>query len=241
VSEDQKKPLTKSAIAKAIGCSPAVLSRGRFKLMPKFYDLEEFKLWDLQTRQRGSPKFEMSTELTARAGSARPADGPADGPETHRSNVVEVDWRRFETSRENHLDVTLARAENISNMAYALLDKAIERNDISASFGAIKNWSAALREECEVRDRLLELQKSTREVIALDEVKHVVGLVVQELVGEIESALSRGAVKANPESPDMALEAYQKEFDAAKMKVQESLSRIESELSDEENEVSECG
>jgi hypothetical protein len=237
VSEDQKKPLTKSAIARAIGCSPAVLSRGRFKNMPKFYSLDEFKLWDLETRERGTPKFEMTDELKARAGSGR-GDGEVI---VHQGNVIEVDWRKFETTRENHLDVTLARAENISNMAYALLDKAIERNDIASTFGAIKNWSSALREECEVRDRLLEQQKASREVIGLDEVKHVHGMVIQELVGEIESALIRGAIKANPDAPDVALRAYQAEFDDLKMRIQESMGRIESELTDElESEVMEC-
>ena len=113
---------------------------------------------------------------------------------------------------------------------------------MTAAFGAIKNWSNALREECEVRDRLLEQQQASREVIPLDEVKHVVGTVVQELVGEIESALNRGAIKANPAAPDVALRAYQVEFDAAKMRIQESLARIETELQQdsESEEVVEC-
>ena len=108
-------------------------------------------------------------------------------------------------------------------------------------FGATKNWSAALREEAEVRARLLQQQMDERSVIALDEVKHVVGLIIQELVTEIESMLNRGAVKANPESPKVALEALQSEFDKLRMRVQGALSRIENELgSDCDEEVEQC-
>ena len=216
-------PLTKKQIAKEVGCSPALLSRGRFKAMPDFETVDEFKQWDVTTRRRGTSKFSGEIACPDPVENSKNKESGSD-----LSNVI--DWKKFETEPENHLDVTLQRGMSISNMAYALLDAAVERGDIAATFGAIKNWSSALREESEVRGKLLEQRIAERSVIHLDEVKNVVGLVVQELVIELEVMLNRGAVKANPESPKKALDAYQEEFDKMKMRVQGALVRIENEL-----------
>lgn len=230
-------PLSKKDIAEAVGWAPSQLSRGRFKTMPSFETVDGFKQWEVTTRKRGTSKFINDVSALVSSTQKNPESEVRD---TSCGEVL-IDWKKFHTEPENHLAVTLNRGMSISNMAYALLEAAVERGDIAATFGAIKNWSAALKEESEVRSKLLQQQMDERSVIALDEVKHVVGLIIQEIVTEIESMLNRGAVEANPDNPQKALNAYQVEFDRLKMRVQGVLSRVESELSSEyQEEVEQC-
>lgn len=245
VNESKSRPLTKKEIAEAVGCAPSLLSRGRFKSMPPMYSVDEYKAWEVSTRMRGTSKFEGQVgsvqysgkwEHPGQSGGADRGPAGADGGQQN-GQIISVDWRRFETTAENHLDVTLNRGMHISNMAYALLHEAVERGDIAATFGAIKNWSAALREESDVREKLLKQQMDQRSVIALDEVKHVLGMIIQEIVAEMEAVPSRGATRANPENPQLAQDVYQEEFDRLKMRVQAALSRIESELSSPDEEA----
>jgi len=224
VNVGNKRPLSKTEIAAAIGCAKSNLSKGRYKGMPKFYTLEEFQVWDMNTRQRVNP----NTPPMIPTGEAKRMN--SDDP-------IRIDWKQHETTEDNHLSVTLARADRISNMAWALVDDAVERGDLPGTFGGIRNWNAALDAAADIRAKYLQIQIDEREVIRLDEVKHVVGLVMQELITRLDASVSRMALKANPSDPNLALKVIQGEVDGVRGAVRDALLRIDGELSTEDGEM----
>lgn len=185
--------------------------------MPKFYSIDEFREWDQAARLRG---------ITDSGNGGR---GVVSG-EREGAEVFPVSWKEFDIEGEDYLETTLRRCEAVTHMAYGLLNRAVDAGDISATFGAVKNWTASLKETAVVRDDFLQLQKDERAVIALDEVKHVVGMVIQEIVAQMEAAAPKAAKKANPAEPKLAFNAFQTALDEVRMGVVSSLTRIESEL-----------
>jgi len=68
-------------------------------------------------------------------------------------------------------------------------------------------------------------------------VKHVVGLVMQELITRLDASVSRMALKANPSDPNLALKVIQGEVDGVRGAVRDALLRIDGELSTEDGEM----
>jgi len=192
--------------------------------MPKFESFEEADAWRAANvgRPRGAGS-DARQEERARADGVALCDSKISIDALLNNLMGEWQGREFES-------VMLEQSERVPKMAYAVYVLAVESGSPTAIEKALKNWSEAAKQARICRNDYLELQKKTRMLLHLDEVRNVTGGVFQEVRRRFDSLGDVCGPGANPGNPELAKDVINAEVDNVYRGFKEGQGRVESEL-----------
>ena len=227
----RRRPLRKTDIARAMGWNKSYLSGERFKGMPDFYAMEDFKAWYAATSPRAAP-MNAGGEVSVVGGGTdgREKKTPVDG----KGGRPYFDLARWDVDPEDFDIETVKRAERVVSTAYGLFELASETGDVAAAFGAVKNFGESVKQASAAKASYLDMLERQGKLLPLDDVMDVVGGVLTELRGQISRLGARVAASANPGDPALAQRVIEAEADRIFESVESAAKRIEENLGESE-------
>lgn len=189
-----EKHLSKTYLCKSIGIGKSNLSKPKYKGMPNFYNVEDFKVWyEGQRIRQPSLKLEEASIPLEKNDTLSPAPPPYE---------FDIDG----CERAGDFDELMVKdSQMVTHIAVALLRQVAAKGDLVKVKIATSNWSDACKQSRAVRAEYLDLLERRQEVLTMDSVLHVTGTVVREFVTFLSRFGSVIASSANPENPSVAL------------------------------------
>jgi hypothetical protein len=126
--------------------------------------------------------------------------------------------------------IMVEHAEQVPVAAYDLYLQATRAGNDAQVSVRIKNWGEASKQAAAVREKFIELQEKTGQLLPMDIMLDVVGTILQAIVSSLDTMGSRIAKQANPENPDLALRVINEAIDEVKGRVNESKARVKAEI-----------
>jgi hypothetical protein len=221
-----KQALSRPAIARAWGTSPQYVSKIRGQClrsgdpMPEFRTPKEAADWYATRRQRSV----TGDQGGGYSGSSAPAGGDSS------LEIPTLDEMMSQLQTGSFDEMMVEHAERVPVAAYNLYLQAVRAGNDAQVSQRIKNWGEATKQAAAVREKFVELQEKTGQLLPMDIMLDVVGEVLQAIVYALDTMGAVYAAKANPENPERAKSVLNAAADAIKKRILESEDRVRDEV-----------
>lgn len=192
--------------------------------MPEFRTAKEAADWYASRRQRS---------VGGEQGGGSNGSGYGSTPTAGGDNSVEIlslDDIMAQLQTGSFDELMVEHAERVPVAAYNLYLQAVRAGNDAQVSQRIKNWGEASKQASAVREKFVELQEKTGQLLPMDIMLDVVGEVLQAIVYAMDTLGSKYAAKANPENPELAKDVLNKAADEIKQRILESEDRVRTEV-----------
>jgi hypothetical protein len=129
-------------------------------------------------------------------------------------------------TRTKDLSVVVARMGKNENVAWKMLDDAINKSDIARIQTFTKHYNAASAARLQSEKEYAEYKIKTGELISASEAIELLGMILSPIKTMLSALAFSCASRANPTDPDLAREAIAAETEKMKANIRSELEKM---------------